>query len=126
MEGEPNRPDPADFLERPLEGEPNENIGSPFSTTYFLPRLRFLRFCRGDSFAPPVFTSTYLVSFLPVSQLLRVALKSWPRPVRFILYPDISYLSRTRLSPNLPWAALSLMTPLFDLRKNTRMRRAAP
>ena len=69
--GEPNRPDPADFLEWPLVGKPNENMGSPFPTTHFLSRLRFLRFCRGDSFAPPVFTSTHFVSFLPVSQLLR-------------------------------------------------------
>ena len=120
MDGEPNRLTPDDLLlERPLDGEPNVKSESPLSTTYFLPRLRFLRFCRGDSFAPPVFTSTYLVSFLPVSQLFLVALKSWPRPVRFILYPDISYLSRTRLSPDLPWAALSLMTFRFERPNST-------
>ena len=106
--------DPCFLGGRPLDGKLSDNSESPRSTMYFLPKLRFLRFCRGDSFAPPVFTSTYFVSFLPVHALFLVALKSCPRPVRFILYPDISYLLLTRLSPASPLAALSLMTFFFE------------
>lgn len=87
------------------------------STTYLWPNWLFFFFWSGESLELPVFTSTYFVSFFPVSQFFRVALKSCPLPVCFVLYPAISYSDLTIFSARFPLAALSLITARLLLRK---------